>query len=501
MEALELKQKTFYSVIWTMARVGSSSTLSFIVFAMLARLLSPTAFGVFALASAFVEIAKIFSAAGLSDTIVQARHLDEELATSAFWANVVIGVLAGAATWALARIYAGMVGEPTVAPVLEWLSALVPVSALGAIHTARKLREFGHRSVAARTITAGALGGGSAILAATHGFGVWSLAVQAMVNEGIGLLFAWHMFPWLPRLKVSWPRLGEVGGLSGGLMLSQLLFLLLIRAQDVMIGAFLTASAVGAYRIAWRMFELITQTTLFPITTVSMVTLARLQGDRTAFANAYGRMLGLAALFVLPTLLGFGMLSDDLVASLFGPQWAISAVIGKSLAFMAPAYLLNFFMGPVLAAAGRSRASVKVAAVEVGVTVLMALIAAPLGLLGITVAYVMRAYVTMPYLLRVLKRETGIGSVVVASNMLPPLWASLFMSVILVAGEAIMSQHGISHIGRATIGIALGVVAYALGLLMFARQFLASQYTAILPLLSVSAAKSVPNGAAGPILR
>jgi O-antigen/teichoic acid export membrane protein len=298
---------------------------------------------------------------------------------------------------------------------------------------------------------------------------------------------------------VSLPPLMDVAGFSASMMLSQMLFLLLIRAQDVIVGGFLAVTAVGTYRIAWRIFELITQTTLFPIATVSIVTLARLQDDRAAFANAYGRMLGLAALFALPAILGFGMISEDLVASLFGLQWAGSGLIGKILAFMAPAYLLNFFMGPVLAAAGRSQASVTVASVEVMVTVVMSVIAAPFGLAAVTIAYVVRAYATMPYLMHVLKRETGINCGVIARNILPPLWASLFMVGILLVLETPMSQHGHSHIAKAVISIVAGVLAYAVGLLLFARRFLASHYQAIRPLLAQKAAKPAGDIAAGPI--
>lgn len=497
-EMSELKIKTFHSVLWTVARVGGSNVLTFVVFAGLARLLSPAVFGVFALASAFSDFARAFATSGLADAVVQSKRFDGELADSLFWTNLVMGLVVGASTCTLAPIYARLVGQPEVAPVLEWLGALVAVSALGAIHMARKLREFGHRSVAARTIAGGLLGGGSAIFMAMRGFGVWSLVVQAAVNEVVGTIFAWRMFPWVPRMKLSWSRLFSVSAFSASMVLSQLLFSMLIRAQDVIIGSFLTASAVGVYRIAWRVIELISQATLFPVATVSVVTLSRLQDDRAGFVNAYGRMIGLAALFAFPAILGFGVLSEHFVAILFGPQWIASAHVDKILALMAPAYLLNFFIGPALAAMGRARAIMAIISVEVFATVVMSLIAAPFGLTAVTAAYVIATYVTMPYLMHVLKRETGVSLAVISGNVLPPLRASVFMVTTLVGVEAVMNHYDQSNIFQAAIGMAAGVVAYAVGLLLFARGFLTGQYRTIRAMRTRAAAKPT-HAVVGPI--
>ncbi len=88
-------------------------------------------------------------------------------------------------------------------------------------------------------------------------------------------------------------------------MLTQILGLMLTRMQDLVIGRFISVSAVGNYRIAWRMIDLILQTTIQPIVTVSFVTFSHVQGDREQFAKVYLRMLGLGALLTFPALAGF----------------------------------------------------------------------------------------------------------------------------------------------------------------------------------------------------
>src|ERR1700677_2128196 len=160
MESSELKHKTFHSVIWAVVRIGTSNVLGFILFLVLARVLSPRDFGVFALATLVVDIARVISTAGLSDAITRDNAADEVLADTAFWASLALGCSVGAAAWILAPLYASFIEQPEIASVLRCLAVLIPISALGSIHTARTLREFGHKAIAARPVGCSALGGG-----------------------------------------------------------------------------------------------------------------------------------------------------------------------------------------------------------------------------------------------------------------------------------------------------------------------------------------------------
>src|ERR1700722_14921374 len=181
MENFELQHKKFHAGTWALVRVGKTNVLSFVVFAVLARVLSPRDFGLFALAILVVDIARIVSTAGLSDAITRDKERDEILADHAFWASAGFGCIVGAACWFLAPVYASMITQPEITPVLRCLALLVPVSALSGIHTACKSREFGHKAVAGRMIACGLLGGLAAIAAAIAGLGVWSLVIQTAI--------------------------------------------------------------------------------------------------------------------------------------------------------------------------------------------------------------------------------------------------------------------------------------------------------------------------------
>jgi O-antigen/teichoic acid export membrane protein len=482
MDSAELKHKTFHAVWWALVNVGTANVLTFIVFTVLARVLTPRDFGLFALAILVADIGRIVSGAGLSDAIIRDTDRDAVLADTVFWANLGLGCIVGGVLWALSPLYASMVRQPEVTPVLRALAILVPISCLSSIHTARKLQEFGHRAVAVRMMCGSVLGGGTAVAAAILGLGIWSFVIQTGVVDAIGIIFAWQTYPWCPRLRFDLRRLRAVSGFSSMMMMTQILGLLLTRIQDMVIGRYLSAAAVGTYRIAWRMIDMITQTTVQPMVGVSFVTFSQLKDDETRFRFAFLRMLGLGALITFPAIGGFAVLSDEIIGLLFGAKWQASAAIAKILALMAIPFCMNLLTGPALAAIGRSRTLAKGALVQTAATLGFTMAAVPFGLSWVAAAYVLRAYLTMPYHLTLFRRDTGIGFISMARTILPPLLSSLAMVVLL----SLLAPYLRAFLGRGVAYLAaaflLGSMLYGGTLLAFGMNYIRSNLEAFQPL-------------------
>ena len=482
MESHELKRKTFHSAVWNAVRIATSNLLSFVVFSVLTRILSPREFGIFALASVVIEFARILTSAGLADAVMRTKELDETFADTAFWANLLLGCGVGIVTWVGAPLYASMTLQPEVTPILRWLALLIPISSLSGIHIARKLREFGYKPLVIRIVIGSLLGGFAAVAAAFSGFGVWSLVIQAAITDTVGCILVWQTYPWRPRLRFRVGLFADVFSFSASVMLTQVMFTILIRIQDMVIARFVSASAVGVYRVAWRLNGLIVQTTNQPLADISLVTFAQLQDDRTRFRGAYLRMLGLGAFFTFPALFGLGALSDEIIPLLFGPKWASASDIVKILTFMAVPIVLNNFGGQALAALGRSGTIAKVATVQATLTLVFSLLAAPYGLWWIAVAYVFRAYLTLPYFLAQLQRETGVSGLSMLRAVAPPFVASVLMvGMLFIVGPLLRSELGnaLAYVGTSTV---LGGAFFTAALWLIGGNYIQMNINALRPL-------------------
>jgi O-antigen/teichoic acid export membrane protein len=256
---------------------------------------------------------------------------------------------------------------------------------------------------------------------------------------------------------------------------TQILNVALVRVQDVVIGRVIGPAAVGVYRTAWRTIDLIAQAAILPFSQVSLPALARLQDNLPQFRKAYLRLISVSGAIAFPAIIGFAVLAPAAVPLIFGDQWHESAKIAQILGLLAVPFTLNRFAAPGLAALGKSATLARLAALQVVLTVVLSLVAAPYGLTAMAWAYVLRAYLTLPVQMEAFKRHSGLGYRPVLVAIAPGLTMALIMAgALLVIGRFV----GAGRPNRALFVLAMtamGAAVYAGSLMLFARGFVRQQ--------------------------
>jgi O-antigen/teichoic acid export membrane protein len=169
------------------------------------------------------------------------------------------------------------------------------------------------------------------------------------------------------------------------------------------------------------------------------------------------------------------VLAPRAIPFIFGDQWEASASIAQLLGFMVVPFTLNRFAGPALATLGHSGLLAKIAGLQLALTVVMTLAAAPYGLLAIAAAYVARAYLVLPIQMWAFKKYSGLGYGELMRAVALPLLTSLFMAAALLALDRFVGARFGSGAVYLLVMVSAGVASYAAALLLFARRFVAQQ--------------------------
>jgi O-antigen/teichoic acid export membrane protein len=427
----ELRRKTRGSILWTVVRIGSDQVFSFIVFVILARLLSPREVGTFALAMAFAEVSRIIAIQGMVQNIPRAKRLTPELADTVFWTNLAMSVAVAFVVLGLAPLIMTLIEQPDATGPLQALGFVLPIAAMGATHMSLRLREFGHKTLALRSVVGGTIGGAAAIGAAFAGWGIWSLVVQRFVTESLNALLAWLSYKWVPGRGFSIKQLREIWGFGFNVALTQMLGLLPRRALDLVLGTMIGAAAVGIYRTAGRTTELVANGTISPFTTVALQTLSRLQTDTKEMTKAFRWMVSRSAMLTIPAMVGFGVLAPDAVPAIYGEKWQDAGVLAQTFACLGITYSISSFASPIMMALGRGASLRTLAIGQLIATVVVAMAAAPFGVFVVAWASVARGYCSLPFTLWMLKRASGITPWDALSAIVKPLIASLIMGAVV----------------------------------------------------------------------
>lgn len=466
----QLRKQSKHSIGWSILRFASDQVFSFIVFVLLARLLTRADIGAFALMAIFAEVFRTISMAGLTQTVARESELTGAFTDTVYRSHMGFSLATSAIIIALAHPFAAFMNAPQIALPLQVLSIVLPISALGQTHMALRLREFGHKTTALRSVASGIGGGGTAIVAALLGFGLWSLVIQRILTEIISTILSRHAYRWKPGWDWHWSILKRNLGINGSLTAVQLVYIATTRLQELVIGNVIGVVAVGIYRTAWRTVDIISNGAIRPFTTVAMQTLARVKDDRVELARAYQWMISKAAIISFPALVGFGVLAPLAIPTVFGDKWAAAGDLAQVFAFMAIPFTLNQFASPSLGALGASRSLLTISLTQLSLTAIFTLIAAPYGVFAVACAYVVRSYLTLPLQIFLLARVSGIGLRHTWSAIWQPLTASVLMGLVLhltmPATRALVAHPGVPELAGSWLvlflNMAIGALVYGI---------------------------------------
>ena len=440
--------------------VGGSQGLSFVIYAVLTRILGPGEYGIFSLSLAITAVANVVLLEGFSDALIQRETVTEDDLSTAFWTNLALGVGIAAALCVLSPWIASAFGAPELSPVVRGMAALCVLRALVSVHSALCRRELKMSLFAARAITGYVLGGAVGIALAALGWGVWSLVLLQLSQALVILVVMWTTIRWRPRLRFSTSSFADMARFTRHFIPASILNSVNDKVDNVLIGLFLDVTAVGYYALALKVIQTVGLLTMAPLQAVMMPVLARIATQRQEFAHGYTRLVTASAAAWMPAAVALGVVAPVLVPLAFGSQWVGAVPVLQAMCFAGATVPLWFFTGQALGALGRPELYVVVTVAQLVIASVAFVVATQFGIVAVGWAWAGVSIVCVPLHLAILRRGTGVPFGTLLSNVGRITLCGLAMAVaMLVARRAI----GVSLWGMAA-ELAIGSVVY-LGLL------------------------------------
>jgi O-antigen/teichoic acid export membrane protein len=383
----ELTAATAAGLRWvTAARVGAEI---FLLGAMvvLARLIPPADFGMFAVVVIVQELALSMPAEGIGGALVQRRSIGREHLQGGLTLSLLVAAGLIAATLVLAAVVvAPLFGRETA----ELVALSTPWFALGAVYAvpiALLRRRLDFRRLSMVDLTSSLSRASVAvILAAVAGLDAAALVIGNLVGMAAALALALAFAPVpLPRWR---PRaIRELLPYGGPAALACIAWTGFRNADYAIVGARLGTAQAGFY---WRGFQLAVEyqrKISMVMTQMAFPVLARTAGATEMFALRE-RMVQLLTVVVFPLLVSLVLLAPDVVPWLFGPNWEPAVLPTQILAGAGAATVVIDAVGSVLMAAGRTRALLAYGVAHFAVYATAVLVAAGRGLTAVSIAAV-----------------------------------------------------------------------------------------------------------------
>ena len=388
---MSLKKQLGKSTAWMGLAASGMSVVSFLVFIVISRILSPSEIGLAVFAILVVEVGKVIINAGLTQSIVQRIDWNQEYSSTCFALNVIGGVLFTALIWLVGVPLTREFYSPAAVPVLQALSIIFLIEAVKVVHEGKMRREFLFKTIALRTIVASLISGVVGVTLALNGYGVWALVAQQIVGHVLVSAITLYSANWWPTLMLKYSLVKEALNFSGPLMVAQLINTLSTTIMDFMVGIILGPVALAVFRIAGRSLFILQDIIVRPFEHTALPVLARMK-DKIERANATVRLIRLSNFIIVPIFFGASAVASDFIVAAFGVKWQTSGDLMTLLAIGSAPLLIRFQINAALIAEGASRWVMTS-------TVLTLLLAFTLGYFGIPygLTYSALTYVAINY--------------------------------------------------------------------------------------------------------
>lgn len=309
------------NLIWRFAERCGAQLVVFIVSVILARLLSPEDYGTIALITVFITILQVFVDSGLGNSLIQKKDADDLDFSTVFFTNVVFCIILYVGIFFCAPLISVFYDRPEMVPYIRVLGLTVLISGVKNVQQAYVSRNMLFKrfffATLGGTITAAVIG----IAMAYHGFGVWALVMQQVINLSIDTLILWLSVKWRPHMKFSFQRLRGLYSFGWKLLVSSLLDTVYNDIRQLIIGKMYSAADLAYYNQGKKFPNLIVTNINASINSVLLPTMSKVQDDRQHVKNMTRRAIKVSTYIMAPMMMGLAFTAESLVSLVLTEKW------------------------------------------------------------------------------------------------------------------------------------------------------------------------------------
>lgn len=292
---------------------------------VLARLLTPEAFGVLVTVTMIISFAEIFTDAGFQKYLVQKEFEDEKRLQAstavAFWSNLILSLI----IWCLISFFSPMishwVGNDGYGLVIALSCICIPLAAFSSIQMALFRRRLDFRTLFLARLAGIMIPIVITIPLAYLTRSYWALIIGMIAQNLTNAVFLTWKSDWSPRWYYSFTLFREMFSFTMWSMIEAISIWLTGYLDVFIVGVVLSTYYMGIYQTSITTVGQITTLITSATTPILFSALSRLQYSPQEFKEMFFRFQKLVGILVIPLGVGIFLFSDLITRLLLGSQW------------------------------------------------------------------------------------------------------------------------------------------------------------------------------------
>jgi len=458
-----VKDKALKGIFWSAIERFSAQGVQFVLGIILARLLSPSDYGLVGMIAIFIAISQVFVLSGFGAALIQKIDRDEKDFSTTFYYNLTISLLFYGLLFFLAPYIANFYNEPLLVNLTRAVSLSIVIEAFAVVQRAKFIINVDFKSQTKASVSSVIISGTIGILLAYKGFGVWALVVQSLARSSINVGVLWYISKWIPRESFSYNRFKRLFSYGGNLLAAGLFHSLAQNLNKIIIGKAFSSETLGLYSRANSLAMFPSQNIKTIISRVTFPILCEFQNDEVKLTEMYQKIIKSTALLIFPLMTFLVVLAEPFIITLLTEKWKdcieLLQVVSIGLMFL-PINSLNV---QIFGVVGRTDWVLKTDIVKQVLLIGFLLGTFPFGIraivLGQSAAYILVYFINLIIIRKVLNYKI--------LNHITNLLPVLLLSIILGGIVYLTSTFFVSQPLKLILGGGVGALFWLLVILKF----------------------------------
>ena len=349
----EINTKGLKAASWNFLNMMVNQLRNFIVSLVLARLLTPSDFGLVSMAMVLNSILDFLVDFGFSSAVVRKKTVSIVETSTIFWINIMVGVSCTLLIFCSASVFAWFYEMPALTDIVYITSFSFFISSFGTLQTALFQRDLNFRkpflAKLISSVTSGVLG----IVLALCGLGVWALVLSNLSGWLLYSISIWLMSSWRPRFIFKFSTVSDMITFGWKMTLSTFISRVIRQIDTFVIGKFFSAVSLGLFNRAQSLNQLVVDYSFSSIRGVMLPSLSKLQDDMQAMRYSVLKLINIICFlsFLMSGLMY--ICASDIIQLLYGTQWIGAIDIFKILGLFSISLSLPVVFDVVMTATNR----------------------------------------------------------------------------------------------------------------------------------------------------
>ena len=349
-----IKTEIIKGSIWIAIAKYSGIIVNLIITAILARLISPSAFGTIAVAIVILSFLNIIADIGIGPAVVQYKSLTNHHLNSLFTLNIYIGITLSLVFFSMSSVIADYYGDLSLEKVCQMMSLVVLFNSLNVVPNALMRKDKRFKAIALRTLSIQVTSGSIAVWGAFHGWGIYALMVSPIITSIGVFLINYYNYRLRYVLRMSNEAIKMVSSYSFFQFAFSFVNYFSRNLDKLIIGKYFSLTQLGYYDKSYHLMILPLQNVTFVIEPVLHPILSSLQDNKQELAKKNIKLARIISNISFPLGVLLYFCGAEIIRIVYGNQWDAAIPVFCILALSLPLQMIQSTSGAIYQAAGKT---------------------------------------------------------------------------------------------------------------------------------------------------